>query len=488
MIKKLTIKNFRSIKNLEIELSAFNVFIGPNNAGKSNILAALNLILGESYPTVRSFDKDDFYNYDTTNPIEIKAIFDSPLNCNDSVWGFYLFFDGENCHYIALDEDGNPLRYPSGREVRVSNRMKNEVLLLYIGLNRQATQQIRPSQWTLYGKLLKHIESRIPDTTKEEFKCTVEQSFEEKIFPYIKQVEEILRDHIKSQVGLNLSLRLSLQHPIETIKYLRPYLHENEVLIFDAENMGAGVQSALAIAIARAYAEIVRNPLMIAIEEPELYLHPHGCRHFYRMLKELSNEGIQVVYTTHERSFVNVIDFKHIYLVRKDDSETKVFSGIHKSVSDQDKIKLASKFNEEMNEIFFANKVILVEGPADKIACVLALEKLGLDLDKENISVIDCGSITAIKPVAEILKFFEIPTFVLVDEDPGNETTQKQISRLKEFLGDDKVFIQSPNLERMFGLSKKPNRFEAIKFFTSYLNSKELPQIYVSLKNALEEG
>jgi predicted ATPase len=33
---------------------------------------------------------------------------------------------------------------------------------------------------------------------------------------------------------------------------------------------------------------------MIAIEEPELFLHPHGMRHFYRLLRELASNGIQM--------------------------------------------------------------------------------------------------------------------------------------------------------------------------------------------------
>ena len=92
--------------------------------------------------------------------------------------------------------------------------------------------------------------------------------------------------------------------------------------------MGAGTQSALAVAIARAYAEIVRRPLILAIEEPELYLHPHGCRHFRRLLDELAANGVQVIYTTHERSFVDIAKFEQVHLIRNEIGETKVCSGI----------------------------------------------------------------------------------------------------------------------------------------------------------------
>jgi hypothetical protein len=44
MIKKLSVKNFKSIKELEIDCRRINLFIGEPNTGKSNILEALGLL------------------------------------------------------------------------------------------------------------------------------------------------------------------------------------------------------------------------------------------------------------------------------------------------------------------------------------------------------------------------------------------------------------------------------------------------------------
>jgi AAA15 family ATPase/GTPase len=41
MLKKITIQNYKSVQNLNIELGRFNVFIGENGCGKSNILEAI---------------------------------------------------------------------------------------------------------------------------------------------------------------------------------------------------------------------------------------------------------------------------------------------------------------------------------------------------------------------------------------------------------------------------------------------------------------
>jgi len=49
MIKKLAIKNFKSIKDLEIECRRVNLFIGEPNTGKSNILESLGLLSWRGY-------------------------------------------------------------------------------------------------------------------------------------------------------------------------------------------------------------------------------------------------------------------------------------------------------------------------------------------------------------------------------------------------------------------------------------------------------
>jgi len=44
MLNKITIKNYKSLENVSLTLRPFNVFIGPNNAGKSNILDCLGFL------------------------------------------------------------------------------------------------------------------------------------------------------------------------------------------------------------------------------------------------------------------------------------------------------------------------------------------------------------------------------------------------------------------------------------------------------------
>ena len=94
MLKSLHIKNFRGFRDLKIEsLKRVNLLTGQNNTGKTGVLEALVLLLGDSEPSQRQFLPNLFrpvggdhnenywkwliYNKDSTVNVKIKASFDS---------------------------------------------------------------------------------------------------------------------------------------------------------------------------------------------------------------------------------------------------------------------------------------------------------------------------------------------------------------------------------------------------------------------------
>lgn len=80
MIQNLTIKNFKSIKDLTIPCKKLNVFIGEPNSGKSNIIEAVTLqsrilsTIGLNHQIFRYKTVSDlFYDFDTSKPIEVNS-------------------------------------------------------------------------------------------------------------------------------------------------------------------------------------------------------------------------------------------------------------------------------------------------------------------------------------------------------------------------------------------------------------------------------
>lgn len=105
-ISSIQIKNFRSIRNELIKPKDFNIFVGLNDAGKSNVLKALNLFFNgqTDYNTPFSFAKDFTYLFPSsshsTKEIKITLKFDIPDSYTEKgeytwtkVWRTNNYFD-----------------------------------------------------------------------------------------------------------------------------------------------------------------------------------------------------------------------------------------------------------------------------------------------------------------------------------------------------------------------------------------------------------
>jgi putative ATP-dependent endonuclease of the OLD family len=485
-IRRVHIENYRSIEVLDLEFSSLNALVGANNSGKSNILRALNIILGETWPS-RPFSDKDYFEHDLNRDTHIQVFFRNALQCDPDVHGFWLRCAAhQSPEFVAIDANGDECTWGRGNVKRVSGPMREEVALLYLGLDREAETQLRSNQWTLYGKLLRRIEAGIAAATKNTFIADVSAAYQNHLQPSLARAQAIMDDIVRRQTGLNIQLQLQIVNPIEVIKNVRPSVVEAGMSI-DPEETGAGVQSAIALAVAKAYADIVRNPVVLAMEEPELYLHPHGCRHFYRLLQEFSQAGLQVIYSTHERSFVNVGDFDSVHIVRKVVGHTEVTSGRALNILGKDRLRMQSRFNDRANEVFFGAAVVLVEGDPDEIACRSALEALGADLDRRSISVLSVGGQAEIPVFAELLAGLRIPAIALVDEDPGNANSAANRARIAQHLPAANMLLQTPNLETLWGLPQKPDRVEAMTTFPGLCaNRQNIPQVYRDLQVRLD--
>jgi hypothetical protein len=99
-------------------------------------------------------------------------------------------------------------------------------------------------------------------------------------------------------------------------------------------------------------------------------------------------------------------------------------------------------------------------------------------------------SISDIPAPARLLKDFTIPVIALVDEDPGNKDTERVRKKIVDILGKDNVFIQSPNLEGLFGLTKKPSRVDALEYFPKWFEThkvSDIPAVYKDVAAYLEK-
>ncbi len=69
-IQKIQIKNYRSIKELDIDVESFNVFVGQNNHGKTNLFEAI-----EWFFNAKSTSDEEYFNKETSNTIRVEVYF-----------------------------------------------------------------------------------------------------------------------------------------------------------------------------------------------------------------------------------------------------------------------------------------------------------------------------------------------------------------------------------------------------------------------------
>ena len=188
--------------------------------------------------------------------------------------------------------------------------------------------------------------------------------------------------------------------------------------------------------------------LILAIDEPELYQHPNRQRHMSQVLLSLASGGIsgassktQIIYSTHSPHFVGIDRLDQIRLVRKaadgngGPKTTFVYgasigavanqlSTIHKrrkETSDELAQRLEIIMTPMINEGFFADAVVLVEGESDRVALATVADGMNCSLERSGISIIPCGGKGSLSVPAAIFKHLGIPLYIVWDADYGKK-------------------------------------------------------------------
>lgn len=198
--------------------------------------------------------------------------------------------------------------------------------------------------------------------------------------------------------------------------------------------------------------------VILAIEEPELYQHPSRQRHIASVLMRLTQPvnsetpaDTQVIYTTHSPLFVGLDRFDNVRILRKRQSTAErpratvvqattldaVAKHLQKATTSQAdfsaeslRARLQTIMTPMVNEGFFADAAVLVEGDTDRAAITGAARAMDIDLDAEGIAVIPCNGKANLDRPLVIFRRLGIPTYVVWDGDQGEPNSKPETNRL----------------------------------------------------------
>ena len=450
-LKAITIRGYRSIRDqitIRFPPNVPVVLIGENNVGKSNIISAMDLILGETWPGNYEPDDHEFWDRKPSNgPIEIRTEFE-PFSIPDgrgsaiNVRGFRWVYDpsssGEKCIFHAETSSGE--RY-------VVNEMRDRCTCIVVGADRRLSYQLSyASKWTLLSKLMRKFHRYL--TSDPERVKQLKEKFKE-----IKQIFTKVQEFAEFQSGLTerfsnmvsgmtyrLEIDFSAYDPSNFFHSLRVFPHENgRTRTF--EELGSGEEQLLALAFAHAYAKAFYEGIILAIEEPEAHLHPLAQQWLAKEIHQMARDRLQIVITTHSPAFVNILGLEGIVLVRKLNGATVVKQltaqeladyciehGAHPDRTNAQTILpfYAASATQEILSGLFAKKVILVEGPTEAIALPIYLSRVGLNVTKRGIAVIPVMGKGNLAKWWRFFTAYEIPTFLIFDNDVKDDRDGKK--------------------------------------------------------------
>lgn len=187
--------------------------------------------------------------------------------------------------------------------------------------------------------------------------------------------------------------------------------------------------------------------LTVLIEEPEAHLHPQMQQVFISQIKRTIKEtkekeglSVQVIISTHsshivteagidvERSFERIRYFSKLYVKaeKRYKVEIKDFNDFKYKENNKETFRFLKQYMSlHRCDIFFADKVILVEGTTERILLPIMINKVTVSLNNEYVSIIEVGGAYTIK-FKELLKFINVKSLVITDIDSINPADSRK--------------------------------------------------------------
>jgi predicted ATPase len=376
MFTKLSVKNFKSIKNIDLDLGLINVFIGENGSGKSNILEAIAML---------SAAKSDSLSNESLAAKGVR-IARPDLTINS-----FLGKPSNSKIEIKLSDDKTTLKSMLVNENQedVFSNWKDEEFLKATSIVQQVLSEFLDENKSNEFVTKRILESGLSEKNYDLLnKHLFKKVFGEQIFDYViynlnsNALRGISNDSKKEPLGLNgenLDVLLSIfsNEQMEEMKsynfiswlddieidltdsyklqgfkmgrsnsklYFKDKYMKKSNSLFSAENANEG---ALHIIFYLSLFISKKTPGFFAIDNIETALNPQLCRNLiktFTILAPIHNK--QALITTHNPAILDGLNLKdnnqRLFIVRRnDDGATAIDPVLFKPIVNEGKYKLS---------------------------------------------------------------------------------------------------------------------------------------------------
>lgn len=464
-VSQLTIENFRGIKAAKLQFTGHTLLIGGNNIGKSTVCEALDLVLGPDrlnrMPPVEEFD---FYNAqylsadgETPVPIRIEAILtdltdtvkalcptnlefwhktdrrmldSGELNLADDAAVEQCLrlvtvarYDIEDDQFVARTIYGRGNEEPGEEPKSIPSKLKRAIGFLYLRTIRTGSRALSLERGTLLDNILRlkearkgmweSIRSRLAGLTPPIDADATE------LGPILDEIEARLAEYI-APGGAGRSTRLFVsqltrEHLRKTIAFFLTMGEGESPVPF--QQAGTGTLNTLLLSLLTFIADIKKDNVIFAMEEPEIALPPHTQR---RIANYLLAETSQCFVTSHSPYVIERFEPEGIMKLSRDAAGS--LAGVNIKLPDAMKAKnYRQNFRRAIAEAMLGQGVIIGEGLTEEDALLAAAhmleaadEKL-FPLDVAGVCVINAEGDGNLEKLGAFFKEIGLPAFAFFD-------------------------------------------------------------------------
>lgn len=248
---------------------------------------------------------------------------------------------------------------------------------------------------------------------------------------------------------------------------------------------------------------------LLIIEEPEAHTHPQMQYVFINNIKNIIKKystgiSLNTILTTHSPQILSQSNYESVlcFIRANNESIIKSLSKFLIKLSNDNKetFDYIKKYLTLTNsEIFFADKVITIEGTTERILLPVFIKIIdnndsGIHLSSQNISIIESGAYA--QKLNPLLKFLNVKTLIITDIDFVNKRGNKcrydkavstSNSTIKYYMGND--FCKIKNQEKVY---ESENIGLVFQHFDENYHARTFEDAYISknyeyLKENLDE-
>jgi putative ATP-dependent endonuclease of OLD family len=514
-ITEVRIRNFRSLKEVNVSIDWLTVLIGANNSGKTSFLDALFAAIGAGQ---RVISESDVFLAPSENkvPRYREVIIDLLIRPTDNegniissfsdywgeLWGIGVSQDDNDDDYVGIRTqmkwDSTRSEYITERNFLVdwqedpkkwdiarinetagsASAAKIGPLALYLmDAKRDISDELR-NRGSFWHKLVSDL--GLEDARIEPIEKTLNRINEMIISNsgVLAHVQDNLDDLYKIIGGDKSSVSITPipRHIRDLSKGMDINFATKEAQTFPLARHGMGTRSLAAVLMFRAYStwrqENAKGEVhpMLALEEPEAHLHPQAHRALFKQIKEIPGQRIISTHSPYIASQAKIVQFRHFH---KDGADTAVTQINTTSLTDEDIRKINRMVLNTMGEILYARALVLFEGETEEQALpIFAKQYWGRQPDAFGVTLAGVGGSGNYLPFLRLASSFGIPWYIFSD---GETDALKHVKNaLKQIGVTDTDPTKHP---KVFVL---PNGYN----FESYLVSEKYEDTILTMLNS----